>query len=128
MSGGGEGDRQGCDALPARRSPTRAVSEQERELAERLVRMAEAMVDNRATNLSTDAIRQLPEQIRQLRCRHDHAAATSLVDAEAACVVELLIALAYARDANNVLRERRMVMFLNSFITFMRQDLQRVSA
>jgi hypothetical protein len=102
--------------------------DQERELAQRLLAIAEAMAESRAVTLGDDAIRTLPQQVaaqRQVLFGDD---GPRLIDAEASCVAELLIALSYARSEQDAGRESRMVMFLNSFILFLRQDLARATA
>ncbi len=99
--------------------------DQERELAQRLLSMAEAMTGNRAVTLGDDAIRLLPRQVAAQRQALLGDDAPRLIDAEAACVAELMIALSYARGEQDADRESRMVMFLNSFIPFLQQDLAR---
>lgn len=106
----------------------RDVDARECELAARLIGIAEAMVANRTAGLSAEAIRSLPEEVKQLRWHPRDDGGRRLIDAEAACLVELVTALAYARDAGDAIRESRMVMFLNTFITFLRQDLARAVA
>lgn len=105
-----------------------APAAKERELAQRLLAIAETMVANRGAGLSSEVIRELPDQVKQMRLWSQADPAQRLVDAEAACVVELMIALAYARDAQDKNRESRMVMFLNSFIPFLQMDLNKVPA
>jgi hypothetical protein len=101
---------------------------QERDLARRLLSIAEAMVASRATNLSTDAIRELPGIVKASRWSLIDEDIPRLIDAEAACVVELLAALTYARDDANAPREARIVELIKYFIPLMQQDLAGVTA
>jgi hypothetical protein len=97
--------------------------ETQRELAARILAMGRSMVETRATSLGDDAIRQLPVEVAQARWLLLEDGEPRLLDAEAACVVELLIALTYARAAKDARRESRLICFLNPFLSFMDIDL-----
>lgn len=98
--------------------------EREIELARRLLRMAEILCESEAL-MALESIRQLPREVRKMRQTLFDDDRPRLVGAEAACIVELMSELSASRDEGDGVRESRMVMYLNSFIVFLRQDLQR---
>lgn len=97
--------------------------EQQLDLARRLIATIEDQVATRTTSLSGGAIRELPVLVKYARQQLLDDGDPRLIDAEAACAVEMLIALTYARAEKNRDREDRVVMFLNCLLTFMRTDL-----
>lgn len=90
-----------------------------------LCAVADGMVDNRAANISDLSLRQLKDEVRhgsQQMSETDH-----LIDYEARCMVDCLAELSYARSEHDQRREERALMYINSFRTFLRMDLNRAA-
>ena len=101
--------------------------ERELALARKLVGMIDLMV-NQCAALSDEARRVLPAEVAQMRQTLFGDDAPRLVGAEAACAVELMLALDAARGApGEGARESRMKMFLNSFVPFLEMDIAKAA-
>jgi hypothetical protein len=94
-------------------------------LALKVMHMIELMLDYPTMTLSDEARRTLPSEITTMRRTLFDDGHERLVGAEAACAVELMIALDDARAMHDASRASRMRMFLNSFVPFLRTDLNR---
>jgi hypothetical protein len=93
------------------------------ELVTRLVDVADAMVEPRPPDISDSYLRSLKEQVHEARMRI--AETDFAVDYEASCLIDCIAALAYARSARDKHGEERALMYLNSFRTFLRMDVNR---
>lgn len=91
------------------------------ELAERLCRMADAMSENRTVQISDETLRGLRDEVGKGRMQLSETDFN--IDYEATCLVECLAELAYARSDRDRRREERALMYLNSFRTFLRIDV-----
>ena len=96
-------------------------------LARKLVQMIELMLYRPTMTLSDEARRSLPGEVACMRQALFGDDAPRLVGAEAACAVELMIALDDARAAGDAARADRMKMFLNSFEPFLQTDLRKAT-
>ena len=94
------------------------------ELLERLLKIADGLVENRKSNISGDSIRFLQEEVERERVRLLEG--EGIVGYECMCLVECIAALAYARTDGDVNAESRAVTYINSFTVFLRTDLYRI--
>lgn len=93
------------------------------DLATRLVNIADMMVENRATQISDEALRTLKDEVRKGRTQNSEA--EFAIDYEASCLVNCIAELAWARSEGDRRREERALMYINSFRTFVRMDVDR---
>jgi hypothetical protein len=84
---------------------------------------ADAMAENRSTNISDAALRTFKEEIA--RASMQLSESEYPIDYEARCLVDCVAELAYARTDADQRREERALMYVNSFRTFLRIDLNR---
>lgn len=92
-------------------------------LLRRLVDLGEQLTANRATTMSSAAIRELRDQVQlQVMKPCDDV---RLIGGEAVCLVELLAELTYARADKNATRESRMIALINAHRGFLLTDLLR---
>lgn len=94
------------------------------DLMMRLANIADALVESRATQIGDAAIRILKEEVET--ARRQISEAEYLVSYEATCLIECIAELAYARTDRDQRREERAMMYLNSFRTFVRIDVERL--
>ncbi|WP_398473091.1 hypothetical protein [Tardiphaga sp.] len=93
------------------------------ELLRFLCNLADQVVATRMVNLSRETIASLRERVAAARTVLLDDDAPRLIDYEAACAVECMAELAYARADQSKPREDRAVMYLNTLRNFMRGDL-----
>lgn len=95
------------------------------DLANRLCQVADAMVDNRDVQMADDAIRGLRDEVRHHR---SHLSENEFsIDYEAACLIDCIAELAYARSDKDRRREERALMYVNTFRTFLRIDAEKAA-
>lgn len=92
------------------------------ELLSTLVKIADAMVEPRAVQISDEAIRTLKDEIRHASSQMSDG--DYQIDYEARCLIECIAELAYARTDLDRKREERAMMYINSFRCFVRMDLE----
>jgi hypothetical protein len=90
-----------------------------------LCSMADEMAQSRATRMSREAIAVMRDRVRAERQALLDDDEPALIDYEATMLVECLAEVTYARADRDARRESRVVAYLNSLRTFMRQDLQQ---
>jgi hypothetical protein len=93
------------------------------ELATRLCNIADAMTENRTTQIGDHAIRTLRDEVRcsRMQLSQDDFA----IDYEASCLIDCIAELAYARTDGDKRREERALMYVNCFRAFLRMDVNR---
>jgi len=91
------------------------------DLIERLLKIAETMVESRAVQISDAALRQLKEEVRQQRMNFSDE--PCLAGYEASFLVECIAELAFARSDRSPQREQRATMYINCVRPFMQGDL-----
>jgi len=95
------------------------------ELASRLCDIADAMTQNRTTQISDHTLRTLRDEVNHGR---SHCGESEFViDYQASCMIDCIAELAYARTDGDQRREERALMYSNSFRTFLRMDVDRAT-
>jgi hypothetical protein len=90
------------------------------ELVTRLVKIADALTQNRSTQISDQSLRQLRDEVQKARmqiCESEFQ-----VDYQSTCLVECLSELAYARSDRDQSREQRALMYLDTLRQYLRID------
>lgn len=93
------------------------------ELVNRLVNVADTLVDDRRVQIGDLALRALKEEIKAAGMQLSES--EYMVDYEARCLIDCIAELSYARTDGDKRREERALMYINSFRTFLRMDLNR---
>jgi hypothetical protein len=100
-----------------------AVTRSDFELVERLCNIADTITPTRTVQISDETLRRLREQVHSERFNLRNE--DNLVGYEASCLIDCIAELAYARSDRDRGREERAIMYLNSFRSFMRGDLDK---
>jgi hypothetical protein len=95
------------------------------DLVERLLKIAEAIVANRTTQISDSAIRILRDQVREQRMNLREE--PNIVGYEATFLVECIAEIAFARSDRREDSEQRAKMHINTVRAFMQGDLVKAS-
>lgn len=90
------------------------------DLVTRLCDIADALSENRTTQISDEAIRTLRDEVNKARTQLSETDFD--VDYEASCLIECIAELSYARSDADRPREDRAVMYINTFRRFLRID------
>lgn len=98
-------------------------AEQQFELMRLVCNMIDQVTRDRAVNLGRDAIASLRQRVTDARTVLLDDDVRRLIDYEAACAVEIMAELAYARADKNKSREDRALWYLDRFRVSMRGDL-----
>lgn len=94
------------------------------DLLRRLITIATALSESRATQIGDASIRTLQSEVSTARSRVIDPD-DEVIGYEATCLVECIAALAYARTDREPNRESRAICYVNALLGFMRMDLNR---
>lgn len=95
------------------------------DLLQRLIKAAEVLTEDRRVNIGDEHLRQLKSEVAAALARPLGDAAP-VIDYQAACLMQVVSEIAYARSDRGDDRESRAICYANCLLTFMRNDLARL--
>lgn len=97
------------------------------DLAIRLCTVADALTENRTTQIGDHALRTLREEVNFGRTQLTAGDGDFEIGYEASCLIDCIAELAYARTERDLHREERALMYVNCFRAFLRMDAERAA-